>query len=375
MKSLKVYLTKIFSVLAVMVFSAGTGKLYSQEYRGIAVLPIDTKIEGYSSSDLAMLIQLEMAKSEIEGLIDLIEVDELLNEAGISKDSCFSRKCLTLAGRAMKAEQILTGSVFELGNRMIFNLRVLDVESGEFVLSDVMEYAHMPTEIQRMCRISVQRLFNRTVDQFLLDQLSKIESPVIADQNILELDGPRFGVTYTSGQNGQRMQAPESDGGYDMFPVNFTLGYQKEWRYQSVGDFQALIEFIPMVAGLESGYIIPSVSFLNGFRWGKSGLEIGFGPTLRLVREQRGFYDGNGQWKRESEWNDYAHGFYMENPYDVVSRLDSRGELRGSVSLLFAAGKTFKSGYLNVPVNFFFSPRRDGHIYGFSCGFNVNRSN
>ena len=42
-------------------------------------------------------------------------------------------------------------------------------------------------------------------------------------------------------------------------------------------------------------------------------------------------------------------------------------------NLIFAAGRTFRSGYLNVPVNVFVSPRKDGTVVGLSFGFNIQK--
>ena len=105
------------------------------------------------------------------------------------------------------------------------------------------------------------------------------------------------------------MTAPESVGGYNMYPLMFQFGWQKEWQYLSAGHFQALIEFIPLVSGLESGKFIPSATFMNGFRVGKGGWEFAFGPSFRFIRKARGFYgDGQngteqGNWYTVDNWN------------------------------------------------------------------------
>ena len=52
------------------------------------------------------------------------------------------------------------------------------------------------------------------------------------------------------------------------------------------------------------------------------------------------------------------------------TRMDSRGEVVVQPSFIFAAGKTFKSGKLNIPVNGYFIPSKDGFRVGLSFGFN-----
>jgi len=49
----------------------------------------------------------------------------------------------------------------------------------------------------------------------------------------------------------------------------------------------------------------------------------------------------------------------------------SRGFGALSASLILSAGRTFKSGYLNIPVNIYVSPRKEGTVVGFSFGFNI----
>jgi hypothetical protein len=155
----------------------------------------------------------------------------------------------------------------------------------------------------------------------------------------------------------------------------FEFGWQQEWQYLSAGNFQALIEGIFLIGGLESGKFIPNIAFLNGFRFGKKGWEFGFGPTFRIVEKASGWL-GDG-------YNETEDGkFYLEseypNPpntedYPIYKRLDSRGDATLSTGLVLAVGRTFKSGYLNIPVNLFVTPRKDGTSVGMSFGFNITR--
>lgn len=349
----------------------------------LAIMPFDAKDLGYTGKELASLARMETEKLKLVSMMDPYEIDEVFKEKDFDPNTCFSKNCLHKAGKMLNADQVMSGTVEKFGSKILITLRLLNVESGEFISSDLTEFIHMPEEIQRMMRISVHKLFNLPPDQVLYDQLSNVEDPIISDHSLLSLNGPRFGITYTSGENGERLQAPKNEGGFDMFPATFMIGYQQEFRYQSTANFQALIEVIASVGGLESGYLIPSLTFLNGFRWGQSGWEIGFGPTLRLIKSTDGFYDVDGvmgqkgAWHQKHEWNNYpvVNGAteFTPNPYEIISRIDSRGDVKSSVGLLIAAGRTFRSGYLNVPVNVFYSPRKDGSMFGISCGFNINR--
>jgi hypothetical protein len=63
---------------------------------------------------------------------------------------------------------------------------------------------------------------------------------------------------------------------------------------------------------------------------------------------------------------------YISNPNSYTERIDSRGDIKLQAGFVFALGKTFHSGYLNIPVNFFYSTSREGGGYlGLSMGFNI----
>jgi hypothetical protein len=156
------------------------------------------------------------------------------------------------------------------------------------------------------------------------------------------------------------------------------FGYQYEIEYLSSGGFNALIEFITLVSGLEQQLLIPSVTFMNGFRFGERNWEIGFGPSVSLRKEAKGFYDdelfmgqGAGDWFLEDEWS-FVHP-ELDNPYPIVERMDSRGQIGIKSRWIWAVGRTFKSGYLNIPVNVYVSPQKKGWYIGCSVGFNLSR--
>ena len=137
------------------------------------------------------------------------------------------------------------------------------------------------------------------------------------------------------------------------------------------GDFQALFEFIPIVTGLDQGKFIPSISILNGMRSNRTGWEFAFGPVFYGLTKADGYYDNENTWHLENEW--FVENPDVDNPYEIENRLDSRGDIAFASGFIFAGGKTFKSGRLNIPVNAFFIPNKDGHRFGISMGFNANR--
>src|SRR5690606_36706794 len=114
----------------------------------------------------------------------------------------------------------------------------------------------------------------------------------------------------------------------------------------SSGNTHALVEFLPTLSGLEQGILMPALNILLGVRNSRTGLEFAMGYNM-IVGKNKYFNEST------SEYN-----------YKVA--LNS--------GLLFAIGKTFKSGRLNFPVNVYYIPGKyDTHRFGVTSGFKIPR--
>lgn len=347
----------------------------------VAVLSVDCPSCAKGNEHLTSMLRTEVSRMGDVTVLDPYEIEEVMKQHNINVDNCFSKNCVLSAGKLLGVDQVLSGTVEVYSGKTVITLRLFSVVQGSMIETDVTEYVNDLNEMQRMLRISAHHIYHRDPDKVLAEQLVNIEPPVTSRQTLLNLNGPRFGLSFFTGETGSILTSSESNGGFNMFPATFVLGYQQEFRYQTSGNFQALVEVIPSISGMESGYIIPSLTLLNGFRWGRGGWEIGFGPTLRLVKQTRGFIDQDGilgtpgAWITEKDWQatfDDTTGI-IPPPYPVYQRPDSRGELELSAGLLVGFGRTFRIGHLNIPVNLYFSPRKNGSMYGLSCGFNIAR--
>jgi hypothetical protein len=152
----------------------------------------------------------------------------------------------------------------------------------------------------------------------------------------------------------------------------FQFGYQFEKQYLNEGNFQALFEFIPMVTGLDQGFFIPSFTIMNGIRNNKTGWELAFGPTMSIVKKAYGYTDPSTQkWVRVDNNSDNPDKSSFPNAPDVLERrLDSRGIPIVQTGFIIAAGKTIKSGNLNLPINLFMIPGKNSFRFGLSVGYN-----
>ncbi|MFY0601898.1 MAG: hypothetical protein JXR03_19645 [Cyclobacteriaceae bacterium] len=357
----------ILKIILKVVFIFGfLAFLNAQEKPTIALISLDTRNLEIDNITMANIVRLELEKINRYEVLDKYDVANTLEVNQIDPMNCFGKNALVNAGNLLKADKMLTGSAELFGDKIVIILRLIDVRSKRVEKASVIEYLDAQAEIQTMAMISLNDLLEIENDPHLVDLLINYSLPITTMKTTVNLNGPRMGATYISGKNGRRLTSSKLDGGYNMFRISSMFGYQFEKQYLSSGDFQALVEVIPSINGLESGQVIPSITFLNGFRFNKSGFEFGLGPVIRVVKTSEGYYQGDN-WIPLDD--------IIEPPINVKveERIDSRGIMRPSIGLIVGFGKTFQSGYLNIPINIFFSPKKDGSIVGVTLGFNTAR--
>ncbi len=140
----------------------------------------------------------------------------------------------------------------------------------------------------------------------------------------VDLAGPRVGVTFLSDGIREKLQ-----GGSNRMiePAITQFGWQKEKRFLSSPDgFTGVTEFVALVGGMEQGMFIPSVNWLVGVRTAE-GVEFAAGPNL-------------------TPWG---------------------------TGIAAAAGVTFKTGNLNIPLNFAAVRSQSGVRLSMLMGFNARR--
>ena len=143
-----------------------------------------------------------------------------------------------------------------------------------------------------------------------------------ATSQIDNLSGPRIGAVFISASPVSSFlrgdlaldQTGELPPSYDDFAKGFLTslyGWQFESRFADGYDVTGIVEWIVLVAGMEKGKFLPSVSSMVGARL-ESGLEFAVGPNLSLA----------------------------------------------GVAMVFGVGYNFKAGDLNLPINLAIVPGR-----------------
>ena len=372
--------TKLFTLITLFTISltsfaqVPTAAIVSVYTQGVKISP-----------DMAeSLMRIEVTKTGKFNVLDKLDMLEVLNENQIDVSNCFGKKCLTTVGSQAGVDKMITGAIENLGKKIVITVKLLDVKTGNYDKIAIEEFINLDTEVQTMMQITTNKALGIENDPELLDNFVYFNQPPEAPITYIKNNGPRMGMSFVGGDMGQVLQNPASMGGFDATPIMTQIGYQFEGSYLSAGNFQALIEGLVFLTGVEQNMFNPSLAILNGFRSSKNGWEIGFGPTFRLSRIADGYYVGdvisNDNWRLESEWRVPANldttspwGGYLDNPNESYSRMDSRGVVRLQAGWVWALGKTFHSGYLNIPVNAFLSYNKNGYFLGLSMGFNITK--
>lgn len=337
--------------------------------------------ETETASTIARLELVKLKKYQVLDRFDMQEIEDY-----DTYQSCFGKSCLIEYGKKLNVDYILSGNIDGLGNKIVITLKLIDIKSETIVKTNTSEFNNQEVELERMIGIVLREMHDMAVDPILKKQLA-FNNEVITSNNVGKVSnrGPRMGVAYTLGTLNEFALRPEDQGGLEISPIVSNLGYQFEGQYVGTEKFSALFEVLINFTGLEQGKFIPSISLLNGFRFGKQGWEFAFGPTFGLTKTSVGFFTEEGKnllgetearyWtQREFENSEFGENNPFTYGYEFNRNLDTRGRLDFSTRWVMAVGRTFQSGALNIPVNVYYSSQKGGGMAGISFGFNVTRS-
>ncbi len=155
--------------------------------------------------------------------------------------------------------------------------------------------------------------------------------PRLVERN---MSGPRFGLTYVGIKPELKKLLPP---GEEFHRVISQFGWHFEHQIAPEGGGpQFLLQFVPMVAGVEHGFFIPNATFAVGIRL-PNGFEAGIGPNIQLPKN-------------------------LESGGNVTS------------ALLVAVGKTFDFGGVSIPVNIAYAINPNGNRVSFVLGYAIQRT-
>jgi hypothetical protein len=340
-----------------------------------AVLNIYSNIESITPETAGSLLRIELEKTGFYRVLDKHDILEIGKEKEIDLTSCYGKKCLSEVGSSIGVDQMFSGSIEKLGNKIVISLKSLNTTTQEYELTTIQEYLNIPHEIQTMLELTLNKMLSIENNQEIFKTLAYYAAPPETLNTNITNNGPRVGVAFVGGDLGQRLMDPESEGGWDAIPVVSQFGYQLEKEYLSAGNFHALIEGLFVISGPEQQLFNPKLVIMNGFRSSNSGLEFAFGPSFGIEKSAQSYIDSEtNQWHLASDWTQAdSLGNILPNPNPIVSRIDNRGDIKLTAGWVVGVGKTFNSGHLNIPVNLFASFSKHGWQSGISIGFNLRQ--
>lgn len=353
----------------------------------------DLSISGLSVSPevAGKLTRIELVKTQAYSVLDEFDMEALLEGKG-DFSGCYGKNCLIQMGEHLKVDVIFSGNIDHISHKIIVTLKMISIKEKKIQKSHSVEFSNQPNEIQRMIEIVLKEILDMETDPEIKRRL-QFNPDQITSSNVGKVSntGPRFGISVVGfGEMNDFFTRNRKDGGLASVPLMSNIGYQFEVEYVGTENFSALFEIIPNIGGMEQGHFIPTLSFLNGFRFGKAGWEFAFGPSFGARRMIEGVYVDNEFMTRTNyakyhydNWlNDpgnydslgYLNTSYVEPQVSWIKRVDSRGELEFNTNWLMAIGRTFRAGSLNIPVNIYYSGNKYGGVIGTSVGFNIIQS-
>lgn len=372
MKTIKLIIILVITFISQIGHSASIG-----------VAPIKTFNVFATPQIAATIARLELIKLEKYEVLDRFDMNE--TDSIAIYESCYGKGCLVDYGKALNVDYLLSGSVDGLGNKIVITFKLIDVRGERIVKTQTAEFDNQEKELQRMIGIVLQEMHEIAPDPIIQKQLA-FKNEVITSNNIGKINnaGPRMGIAYTVGVVNEFVTRDEIYGGLGIAPVVGNIGYQFEGQYVGTENFSAIFECLVNFSALEQGQFIPSLSLLNGFRFGKQGWEFAFGPSFGFSKTSVGFFSTADKnllgdptphyWSQK----EFENSIYGENGpefygYEYARHGDSRGRLDLSTRWIMGFGRTFQSGALNIPVNIYYSSQKGGGMAGLSVGFNITK--
>ncbi len=352
------------------------------------------------SETVAKMIRLELIKMQEYKVYDEFDMLDVLKTNEEFRTACYGQNCLLKMGTALNTDFVMCGSIDGLSNRIAVTIKIVDVKAKTIYKTMVREFDDQEFELQRMLEIVLKEMHDTQIAKEIVDRLAYKNEP-ITSTNVGRINnsGPRIGGAYLTGSINEFAMRDEIYGGLGIQPYVSMIGYQFEKQYVGTENFSALFEGIINVSGLEQGQFIPSFTVMNGFRFGKAGWEFAFGPGFGIKKSSTGFIDtdntfsSDGRYFTTQEWDDYAKRTFINDPqfiqdgkfvtpsptdlnsnYRFAKHGDSRGATYFNTTFVFALGRTFHAGALNIPVNAFYSAQKGGGMVGLNVGFNVQKS-
>jgi hypothetical protein len=244
---------------------------------------------------IAKLLQIELIKLDIYKVYDEFDIQEGIDSDERFTEDCYGKNCLIDLGKAVDVDYIVSASLLGFGGKTVISIKIIEISTGDIVKNDVKEFIEDETKVQRMLQVLIRQMHDIEMHPEVVARIVHDDQPIIK-KNISRINnsGPRIGYAFLTGELKDFAERTEEQGGMGIYPGVSMIGYQLEKQYIGTENFSALGEVLLTVSGLEQGIAIPSITIMNGLRFGKAGWEFAFGPGFGFKRTSQGFFDTQG---------------------------------------------------------------------------------
>lgn len=102
----------------------------------IAIVNISS--DDFSAKELSVIrnrIETELINLNLFRVVDRANMELILDEQGFQLSGCTSAECAVEVGQLLGVQNILTGSISKIENLIIFQIKIINIESGQIVKS------------------------------------------------------------------------------------------------------------------------------------------------------------------------------------------------------------------------------------------------
>ncbi len=137
MKILKLILATIILFSSVLAATAQTS-VYQKPTIAVA-MPHVSGLQSQAGS-IAKMMRLELIKLDKYKVFDEFDMNEIIKTNAEFSNECFGQNCLINLGKALNTDYVLFGSYDGLSNRIVVNIKMMDVKNKVLYTSKVREF-------------------------------------------------------------------------------------------------------------------------------------------------------------------------------------------------------------------------------------------
>ena len=188
---LKIKTMKKLSIIIIACF-IGTLLSVNAQMETAGVVSVFTQNVKISPELAESILRIELTKTQKFNVLDKLDMLETINDQKIGVTNCFGKKCLTSVGKAASIDKIATGSIENLGKKIVVTIKILDVESEEYTKIAVEEFIVLDDEIQNMVKITLNKALGIDNDPEMMNNFVYYNQPPSSPTTFIKNNGPRM---------------------------------------------------------------------------------------------------------------------------------------------------------------------------------------